>query len=206
MKVKQTINKVKSCIHNNKKQILMLSLIFMFLFSLYNRIYGIVKKSLWHEIISIYLFFLCLIKSIIVIYIYKSKERKKDYIVFTITKILLFFLNVLLIIPITLMILNKRVVEMTLVFSIVIALYVTIKTTKVIITFIKKKMENDSLSIELRTIDLMDVVLSILTLQNTLIAVNGSSLDIGMHYLTIISSVAGIIINIFFVVRMKFEK
>ena len=71
MKVKQTINKVKSCIHNNKKQILMLSLIFMFLFSLYNRIIGIVKKSLWHEIISIYLFFLCLIKSIIVIYIYK---------------------------------------------------------------------------------------------------------------------------------------
>jgi hypothetical protein len=31
-------------------------------------------------------------------------------------------------------------------------------------------------------------------------------LDIGMHYLTIISSVVGIIINIFFVVRMKFEK
>ena len=77
---------------------------------------------------------------IILLYIYKSKNRNNDKLVFGLVKILLLILNVLLIIPITLMILNKRLIEMTLILSIVVALYVTIKTTKVIINFVRKNI------------------------------------------------------------------
>ena len=56
---------------------------------------------------------------------------------------------------------DKRLVDMTLILSIAIALYVTIKTSVAITQFVKSK--------ELRTINLMDVTVSILTLTNVLI-------------------------------------
>ena len=101
------------------------------------------------------------------------------------------------------MILNKRLVEMNLILSIAIALYVTINTTLVIINYVKKRKEKDILIRQLNTIDLMDIVLSILTLQNTLIAVNSTGFDAGVYALSIISSIAGILINLFLIIRLK---
>ena len=57
---------------------------------------------------------------------------------------------------------------------------------------------------ELKVIDLTDVVVSILTLQNTLIAVNGE-FDQDMYYLTIASSVVGFLVNMFLIISMKKE-
>ena len=68
---------------------------------------------------------------------------------------------------------DKRLVDMTLILSIAIALYVTIKTSVAITQFVKSK--------ELRTINLMDVTVSILTLINTLISVNTTEFDIGLY-------------------------
>ena len=61
---------------------------------------------------------------------------------------------------------------MDLIFSIAIALYTTIKTTTTIIELVKTRKERDVLQRELKVINLMDMVVSILTMQNTLIAVN----------------------------------
>ena len=68
---------------------------------------------------------------------------------------------------------DKRLVDMTLILSIAIALYVTIKTSVAITQFVKSK--------ELRTINLMDVTVSILTLTNALISVNTTEFDIGLY-------------------------
>ena len=68
---------------------------------------------------------------------------------------------------------DKRLVDMTLILSIAIALYVTIKTSVAITQFVKSK--------ELRTINLMDVTVSILTLTNALISVNSTEFDIGLY-------------------------
>ena len=68
---------------------------------------------------------------------------------------------------------DKRLVDMTLIPSIAIALYVTIKTSVAITQFVKSK--------ELRTINLMDVTVSILTLTNALISVNTTEFDIGLY-------------------------
>ena len=205
MKIKKSFIKIKNEIKKRKKLIIILSLVLTLLFSIYNRIIGAIKESLWHESISIYYFILIFIKSIILIYIQKSKERKKDIVVFKITKALLIILNILLIVPITLLVLNKRLVQMSLVFSIVIALYVTIKTTKSIVNFIKQRKSNDILLKELKIIDLTDTIVSILTLQNTLIAVNGE-FDQQMYYLTISSSLIGFIFNMFIIIKMKIDK
>ena len=201
-KIKELYISVRDEIGKRRKLIIILSLIFTLLFSIYNRIIGIIKESLWHESISIYYFVLIFIKSIILIYLEKAKVRRQDNAIFNITRGLLFVLNILLIVPITLLILNKRLVEMSLIFSIAIALYVTIKTTKSIGNFIKQRKTKDILLKELRIIDLTDVVVSILTLQNTLIAVNGE-FDQGMYYLTIASSIVGFLVNMFLIVRMR---
>lgn len=92
---------------------------------------------------------------------------------------------------------------MTLVSSIVVALYVTIKTVVTIIQFIKKRKEENILFTELRTINLMDVTVSILTLTNTLIAVNSDDYDISMYYLTIAVCIVGFIVNIFLLTSLK---
>ena len=68
---------------------------------------------------------------------------------------------------------DKRLVDMTLILSIAIALYVTIKTSVAITQFVKSK--------ELRTINLMDVTVSILTLTNALISDNTTEFDIGLY-------------------------
>ena len=182
---------------------LILSLVLTLLFSIYNRIIGAIKESLWHESISIYYFILVLIKSIILIYISKSKNRSKDKIIFYLTKTLLFLLNMSLIIPIVLMILNKRIVKMSFIFSIIIALYVTIKTTKSIVLFIKRRKEKDVLLKELKVIDLIDSVISILTLQNTLISINSNEISLELYYITFISSFLGLIFNLYLIINLK---
>ena len=137
------------------------------------------------------------------IYIYKSKTKENEVLVYRVIRILLVILNILLIFPIVLLIMNKRVVEMTLIPSIAVALYVTVKTSVTITQFVKKRKEENVLFKELRTINLMDVTVSILTLTNTLIAVNSTEFDIGMYYLTIAVSIVGFIVNIFLLTRLR---
>ena len=137
------------------------------------------------------------------IYIYKSKTQEKEIFIYRFVKILLVTLNTLLIFPIILLIMNKRVVEMTLIPSIAVALYVTIKTSVTITQFVKKRKEENILFRELRTINLMDVTVSILTLTNTLIAVNSTEFDIEMYYFTIAVSIVGFIVNIFLLTRLR---
>jgi hypothetical protein len=203
MKFKEIYTKFKNIVEDNRKSIYVYSLLFTLIFSIFNRILGAIKESLWHESISIYYFFLVIIKGILLLYFYNSKTKNNETKVFMLIKILLIILNVFLIIPIVLLILNKRIVEMTLIPSIAIALYVTIKTSVVITQYVKRKKEDSILMRELRTINLMDVTVSILTLTNTLISVNSTEFDMGLFYLVIVTSVAGFFLNMFIVIRLK---
>ena len=203
MKFKEYYVKFKELVEENRKSIYIYSLIFTLIFSIFNRVLGVIKESLWHESISIYYFFLVVIKGILLLYFYKSTTKKNESIVFNIIKILLIILNILLIVPIVLLVLNKRSVEMTLIPSIAIALYVTIKTSVVIAQYVKRKKEDSILIRELRTINLMDVTVSILTLTNTLIAVNSTYFDIGLFNLVVAISIMGFGLNVFIVIRLK---
>ena len=203
MKIKDYYLKIKSAIEKNKNVIYILSLSLTLAFSIFNRILGAIKESIWHETISIYYFILVIIKGILVIFIYKDITNEKEKTIYKIVKILLIILSIFLIIPISLLIMDKRLVEMTLIQSIAVALYVTIKTATTITQFIKKRKEKNILYKELRTINLMDVTVSILTLTNTLIAVNSTKFDIGMYFLTIAVSIVGFLVNILLLTRLR---
>ena len=203
MNIKEYYKKLKDTFEKNRKSLYFVALIFTLLFSIMNRIIGMVKHSIWHETISIYYFILVIIKGILIKFICKNESKEKEVIIYKIIKLLLLILNLFLIIPIVLLILDKRVVEMTLISAIAIALYVTIKTSVVITQFIKKRKNENILFKELRTINLMDVTVSILTLTNTLISVNTSEFDIGLYYLTIGASIVGYSINIFLLTRLR---
>ena len=110
MKIKDYYIKTKNVIEENRKSIYVYSLILTLAFSIFNRILGIVKKSVWHETISIYYFILVIIRGILILYIYKSKTKEKEVLVYRVIRILLVILNILLIFPIVLLIINKRVV------------------------------------------------------------------------------------------------
>ena len=206
MKISNFFSNIKAQLTKRKNLLLVLSLVFTLIMSVYNRIIGALTQSLWNESISIYYFVLVGVRSIILGYIHKSKSRKHDGTVFVLTKVMLFVLNVLLIVPIILMITNKRPVEIDLIFSIAIALYTTIKTTTTIMGLVKTRKERDVLQRELKIINLMDMVVSILTLQNTLISVNSVGFDPSMYYLTIASSIAGWLVNMYFLVTLKRRK
>ena len=162
-----------------------------------------VKHSIWHETISIYYFILVIIKGILILFIYKNNLKEKEVKVYIIIKILLVVLNLFLIIPIVLLIMGKRLVEMTLIPSIAIALYVTIKTSITITQFVKRRNDDNVLFKELKTINLMDATVSILTLTNTLISVNAAEFDIRLYYLTIAVSIVVFVVNSFLLIGLK---
>ena len=178
---------------------------FTFLFSVYNRIIGIMKMSLWHESISIYYLLLSVVKIVLYLTILKKPALKSNKKFHIIIKSTLYLSNLLVLLPVILMLTDRRSVDVSISFSIVIAIYVFFKTTSSIINFLKNKRGNIFVA-EFKTIELMDSVISILTLQNTIILINGTYLDQTTYYVSLVVSTMGVLFNFYLVYRMKLEK
>lgn len=177
-------------------------------FAIYNGCLFLLYESPWNGSICIYYVLLSIIRfSIILI----EKERKAEddktvFKVFIITSILIFILNIALVIPIYLMVVNQKEVNIGgLIPAIAMATYTTYKITMATINFKKTRSSHFILIQELRTISLIDALVSILTLQNTLIVVNGSVADYDMFVLSAISS-ATILALIIFISIVSFCK
>ena len=206
MKAKINIEKLQKYVNDHNEIVCVISFLSTLLFAVFNRVIGAVQGSIWHESISIYYFALASIKAFLTFYPTKSKRENRVEIVNKTIKGCLIALNLLLIVPIVLLLLHRRAVSISMWPSIGIAFYVTVKTTVTIIRFVKRK-NNESVVVRARsTIELMDVVVSILTLQNTLIAVNGGETDMGLYYFTIIASAVGFCINILWTVMFWSKK
>lgn len=178
-----------------------ISIIVTFLFTVFNAFIGIYYLSIWHGTISVYYMFLVIIKLIILINESKIKNKEEDVKtssrlkVFYITFILLVILDASLIAPITVMAFNERNFNFGLIPAISVASYTTYKIVITIITY-KRNRKNENISIrELKTLDLIDAIISILTLQNTLIIAN-DGFDESMLILTYITSFFAIILII----------
>ena len=156
-----------------------ISFSFTILFALYNCFLGIYSLSIWHGSICIFYLFLVAIRGMILLEEknsatesnYKTKVRQLR--VFIISSFLLLILNIALIVPISLMVKLEKPTNMGLIPAIAMAAYTTYKFTIAFIHIQKQKHRNINLLIvELRTISFIDALVSILTLQNTLIMVN----------------------------------
>lgn len=183
---------------NRAKTALICSFVATFAFAVFNGALGIVKKSVWNGSICVYYFALLLIKGLIIFTELRSKNSEEEYKrvlrqkTFIITTVLLFFIDLALIAPITLMVLNKKEVDMGMIPSIAIATYTTYKVIYSIIKYKSAGKNPDLTARQLRTINLVDAILSVLTLQNTLIFINDKSQTRNLTVLTAISSFIGL--------------
>lgn len=175
-----------------------ISLIMCFAFSVFNAFLGIYYLSIWNGTISVYYIFLLLIRLIILINESKIKDYEEDKKIekrnklFYISFIFLIILDISLIVPITLMVFNERSYIFGLIPAISLAAYTTYKITATIITY-KRNRSNENISFrELKALDLIDAIISILTLQNTLIIAN-NGFDNKMYILICITSFIAIL-------------
>lgn len=145
-------------------------------FALYNGFLGIHHRSLWHGTICVYYIVLVVLRGIIIIP-RKSVSTMSDpehaqTKIYVVSAALLLFLNICLIIPVSIMVVRQRPVNITLIPAIAVAAYTTYKVIMAFINLKKKKQSSDSLVRMLRTISFIEALVAILTLQNTLIMVN----------------------------------
>ncbi len=177
------------------------------LFALYNGFLGIHLLSVWHGSICVFYLFLIAIRGMILLTEKKNMARDEQervhhrYKTAVISSLMLLLLNLALILPISLMVILEKPVNMGLIPAITMATYTSYKITMASVHIQKQRRNRDGnvLVAELRTINFIDALVSILTLQNTLIMVertesNGND----MLILSAVSS-AVIYIVIFFV-------
>lgn len=158
---------------------------------IYNGILGIFYSSVWNGSIGVYYFLLAIVRTILICsrqieHSCTSQSHRRR--VNSATHMLLILLNVSLIIPIASMIRGDRTYHPGIIPAITMATYTTYRITMAIIHYRKAKRNDSMLIRELRTINLIDTLVSVLTLQNTMILVNEGEISGSMHTLSIISS------------------
>lgn len=119
----------------------------------------------------------------------KEQEAVKNKAFLAISSLLL-ILNVSLVVPFSIMVKQQKPVNMTLILAIAMAAYTTYKVVMASVNLKKRRVSSDVLVWLLRTISFIDALVSILTLQNTLIMVNSNDEKMTMLPLTAFTSAA----------------
>ena len=156
-------------------------------FAAYNGFLGIYCSSLWHGTICVYYIVLSILRGMIIKRLRSQQKasRKKEYIT---ASVLLLTLNLCLIAPICIMVVQQKPVHMTLIPAITMAAYTTYKVTMASVHLKRRRRSGNGLIRLLRTISFIDALVSILTLQNTLIMVSTKETMPEMLALTAITS------------------
>lgn len=177
------------------------SLLVTTVFALYNGFIGISHSSLWHGAICVYYIILVIFRGMIVLarrkILFSQNSEKARNKVYMVAAVLLLILNFSLIIPVSLMVRQQKPVNLSLIPAISMAVYTTYKIIMASINLKRRKNSADSLIRLLRTINFIDALVSILTLQNTLIMVNSKTSSITMTRLATITGASVLLIILF---------
>lgn len=175
-----------------------LSFLITMLFTAYNVFLYIAYKAVWNIGIAVYYALLLSIRAYVIFSerkFYKEqlteeqKENKRKKL-FLVQSIFLFIIDFALIAPVALMVLQKKTVTYSTIPAIAVAAYTTYKIVISTINIIKTRKEPHlSLKI-LRTVNFVDALVSVLTLQYTLIITFGGVMDKEMFILSAVSSFA----------------
>lgn len=158
------------------------NLVFMIL----NAVLGFVYNSIWNGFISVYYMLLFSIRSIIILHL--KKGYKTDKSVYLFTHILLLIMNLSLIVPIITMINGQRSYSYGLIPSIAMATYTTYRITLAVMNTLRSRKISNIFIQELRFINFTVAIVSLLSLQNTLImALDG--MNKAMRILTTYTSI-----------------
>ena len=164
------------------------------IFALYNGFLGVYYASLWHGTICVYYLVLAILRAVVVS-AGKRAARKADPAraqekAYAASAALLIFLNLCLVVPVSLMVTRQKPVHMSLIPAIAMAAYTTYKVIMVSVNLKRRKKSARSLIRLLRAISFVDALVSILTLQNTLIMVTVKDESAEMLTLSAITSAA----------------
>ncbi len=155
-----------------------------FAFAIYNLVIGIIFRLVWNFSVSFYYLFLMTIKAIILHYEYKWKDDSRAEIqrnrltLLKVENIFLLLIDLALIAPIVLMVLQeKQTVNVGMIPAITMAAYTTYKIVTACINY-NRSGKTDNLALYgLKIISLKEAIVSIITLQNTMVVVFGSVSD-----------------------------
>lgn len=166
-----------------------------FLFAIFNGALGLYYQSVWNGAICIYYVLLAVVRGIIVkpvkAHHIRDKERGKEHRrIFFRIHIIMLIMNLSLLVPIAVMINGERTYNLGLIPAITIACYTTYRIVMAVIHYEKSKKKNNLSVKVLRTINLIDAFVAILTLQNTMIIANSGEIAGSMKVLSIVSSTA----------------
>ncbi len=170
------------------------------LFALYNGCLGLRHGSLWHGSICVYYVILTALRAMLTAAEPRAgkkqeperfRERRCAF-----ASALLLLLNVSLVVPAALMVRLQKPVELSLIPAIAMAAYTTYKVIMASVHLKRSRKSANSLVRLLRSIGFIDALVSILTLQNTLIMVNSAGSDGGMRTLTALTSGAVLLVNL----------
>ena len=164
------------------------------LFALYNGFLGVYHSSLWNGSICVYYLVLVGLRTMIIA-TRKNEDRRTEperaqTKVYVAAAALLLFLNLCLAVPVYLMVVRQKPVDMTLIPAIAMAAYTTYKVVMASVNLKRRKRSSNRLVRLLRTISFIDALVSVLSLQNTLIMVNMKGDGSEMLTLTTVTSAA----------------
>ena len=193
MNGKQFLNRFKTDYDFKTFVTSFISLAVTVVFAFYNGFLGIYHASLWHGTICVYYLVLILLRGTIMIAERRLSGREDPEAsrnkVYLWVSILLLLLNVTLVVPASLMVRQLKPVSLTLIPAITMAAYTTFRIIMASIHLRKRSVSSDCLVKLLRTINFIDALVAILTLQNTLIMVNSDDKGISqMLPLTAVTS------------------
>ena len=181
------------------------------LFALYHGYLGLCYASVWHGSIGVFYLLLMVIRGIILL-TEKQNQRRPASLqdrcrrrAFLISSLLLLVMDLALFWPITMMVVLDKPVSMGLTPAIAMAAYTTWKITMASIHMNQQRRRSGGniLVAELRTVNFIDALVSILTLQNTLIMVNRAAADENfMLPVSAASSAIIYVVIVFITVRM----
>lgn len=155
------------------------------LFALYNGYLGLRYGSVWHGSIGIFYLLLMVIRGIVLLTEMRNQTRlaaeqnRCRRRIFLISSVLLLVLDLTLILPISMMVVLDKPVSIGLIPAIAMAVYTTWKITMASIHVGRQRRRSGGniLVVELRTVNFIDALVAILTLQNTLIMVKRTTMD-----------------------------
>lgn len=170
------------------------SLCLTVIFATYHGYLGMGASSIWHVSICVYYLLLVSVRGMVLYTEHVTRtedadtQRLRRQKAFSISSAVLLAMNIALVVPISLMVLMQKPTNLGLIPAIAMAAYTTYKITMAIVNMRRSRVYHPLIH-ELRTINLIDAFVSILTLQNTLIMVNSNAgEENGMITLSAISS------------------
>lgn len=155
------------------------------LFALYHGYLGLCCASVWHGSIGAFYLLLMVIRGTVLLTEKRNQARPEAeqnrcrYRTFFISSIWLLIMDLALIWPIAMMVVLDKPVSIGLIPAIAMAAYTTWKITMASVNMRRqrRRASGNILASELRTVNFLDALVAILTLQNTLIMVNRTAAD-----------------------------